>query len=59
MIFTKLMPKLIWSLKGFQYHFPPSEFKNIVKDIDVNSIKEVYEDSEKYFDFGDLKEVMN
>ena len=53
---TKLMLKLIWSLKGFQEHVPPSEFKNIVKDNDDNSIKEVYEDSEKDFDFGNLKE---
>jgi hypothetical protein len=44
---TKLMLKLLWSLKGFQEHVPPSEFKNIVKDNDDNSIKEVYEDSEK------------
>ena len=58
---TKLMLKLIWSLKGFQEHVPSSEFKNIIKDNDEdnnskNDNSNVYEDNEKYVDFGNLKE---
>ena len=58
---AKLMLKLIWSLKGFQEHVPPSEFKNIVKENDEDnnsSIKDIasYEDNNTNFDFGILKE---
>ena len=55
----KLMIKLIWSLKGFQEHVPSFEFKSIIKDNeDTNSLKDnhIYEDKEKLFDFGILKE---
>ena len=55
----KLMIKLIWSLKGFQEHVPPSEFKTIIKDNeDSNSLKDnhIFEDNQKLFDFGILKE---
>ena len=58
---TKLMLNLICSLKGFQEHVPPSEFKNIVKennDNNNNSIKGIisYEDNKTNFDFGILKD---
>ena len=57
---TKLMLNLICSLKGFQEHVPPSEYKNIVKennDNNNNSIKGIisYEDDKTNFDFGILK----
>ena len=47
--------------KAKHYKYKPSgeesiKFKNIVKDNDDNSIKEVYEDSEKDFDFGNLND---
>ena len=59
---TKLMLKLIWSLKGFQEHVPPSDFNNIAKennDKDNNIIKKdviSYDEKISNFDFGVLKE---
>ena len=57
---TKLMLQLICSLKCFQEHVPPSEFKNIVKENsdNNNSIKGIisYEDNKTNFDFGILKD---
>ena len=59
---TKLMLKLIWSLKGFQEHVPSSEFKNIIKDNEdndnnsKNDNSNIYEENLKYIDFGNLKE---
>ena len=55
------MLKLIWSLKGFQKHVPPSEFKDIIKENNEgnsNSIKDVvsYEDNNTNFDLRILKE---
>ena len=58
---TTLMLNLINSLKGFQEHVPPSEFKNLVKENNDNnnnnSMKGIisYEDNKTNFDFGILK----
>ena len=57
---TKLQLNLVCSLKGFQEHVPPSEFKNIAKENNDNnnSIKGIisYEDNKTNFDFGILKD---
>ena len=51
---------MVCSLKGFQEHVPPSEFKNIAKENNDNnnSIKGIisYEDNKTNFDFGILKD---
>ena len=56
---SKLILYLVWSLKGFREHVPPSEFNNIINENNKNN--EIndnisYEGEEKYFDFGILKE---
>ena len=57
---TKLMLKIIWSLKGFTEHVPPSEFNTIINENNnkKSNLKDTisYDKEEKFFDFGILKE---